>query len=186
MTIYKPASGNMIFQNSSGTQVGNFVTGGAWTLGIVPGSGGNALTHFIQADGAVDLRLRSALSTENAEFRIYQGATPQAFFSVVGTANSIITGSAVGDLCVRANNNVLFGISTTKIGGFETSGRWTLGFTGGGNHSSHLVEGPNAGSDFALTLNVNKATAYGLKIGSTVASKRLPYVEHFRQRNTDF
>lgn len=71
---------------------------------------------------------------------------------------------------VAARFKVTNAARTANYGQCSDSGVWTLGSAGGSGFSaSHVIEGPGTGSDFALTVKVNKATAYGLAIWSTTA-----------------
>lgn len=131
--ILIPASGSFTFRNNTDTTTfGEVSLGGAWSFGVVPGSGSSALSHTFQADGSVSVFLNTSTHSDASPLlRFRRGGSDRASIGIAGAgAGSIGSISSPNDFIIYTNGYP-FKISTDTAANtalsITTSGAVTLG-----------------------------------------------------------
>jgi hypothetical protein len=127
-------------------------------------NGNSYINGNLTADAAAPLvTINASTATNDAQLQITQAGTFKGLIGVAGSANSLITGSAQGDLCVRSNaTHIIF--TTASSGSAEhvridTSGKFLIGSGSARNISLQ-------GSTTTPSAQIEKAAVASLSIVS--------------------
>lgn len=138
------------------SEFGTMSSAGVWTLG--PASGSAA--HAVRSGGTTSLTVTGGTASSPSSVIYNRSGTADLVIGNAGATNDHVTGSAVGDAVIAVqggSRNLLFGTSTTVIGGkMNGNGAWTLGASGG--TETHTING-------TLAVNtIDSTTTAGVKI----------------------